>query len=122
MDTDLLTNPAETRLAGQLLAETARLATRVRSEYQPNITPNTDWLPGINLAEGIAGSVQSFALVGCVTAIVIGGLMMAFGPMMGHGKSRMIGLWVALSGFCGGILVAASNAILGSGVDAGGQA
>jgi hypothetical protein len=86
----------------------------------PNITPNSDGLPGTSEAEKIVGALLTFGLIACVAGIAIAAITWALGShsanphMAGRGKTGVIVACAAA------LLVGAANILVGFFSSAGG--
>lgn len=86
----------------------------------PNITPNSDGLPGASEAEKIVGALLTFGLIACVAGIAIAAITWALGShsanphMAGRGKT---GVLVACAA---ALLIGAANILIAFFSSAGG--
>lgn len=76
----------------------------------PGVSPNTNGLPGLDLAKQIAGALLTFGLIASVAGVAISALVWALSAHNGNSHYASRGKT--------GVLVAAASAVLIGGADA----
>jgi hypothetical protein len=78
----------------------------------PNITPNTNGLPGTGTATQIVGALLTYGLIACVAAIVVSAMVWAFAHHNGNGRYSDSGKNGVLVSCGGALLIGAANLLV----------
>lgn len=86
---------------------------------RPDVTPNTNGLPGIPLLRQIAGALLTVGLVAAVAGIAISAMVWAIGSHSGNPHLASRGKAGVVAAAAAGILIGGADAIVGFFSDAG---
>ncbi len=84
------------------------------------ITPDPTGLPGFGTFQGLVNAVSSFALLACLAAAIIGGVMWAFGASSSNASAASKGQRTVAGAIVGALIIGAAAILINFFYHAGG--